>query len=662
MSNFNWEDHPEANVESTDSSFNWDALPEVEEPKRTLAGEVEKENLTKAENKPEVSALRSALVGAGEGSTFGFAEELTAPVVAAAGMVSGLPSESPEESTWEKYQRLMQTYRDVARDEQKAAQEQHPGAYTAGAVAGGIAAPGLGVGKLAAATKGLGRLAKVGVGSAAGATMGGLAGLGSAEGSLQERLPEAKEGMKTGAIVGAALPITSEAVKGAGKLAGEVGELPMIKRGIEAFKRGTKGENLYTERGLKEAEENVYKQSEKLYNKIQDVREKIGKDIELKIKQADESGQKVDLKEVMDNAYKQLDEIEKGNPGQETLSYLKSLRAELNQLLGKKVEADEFMGVPKENLPEGLITPSKPKPSYEVLPSKAREIKQNMYGYTPSNVKTQTGTVNPLVAKPAQVAQDVYTGVDQELEKAVGNLDNNQKYSVIKDTLKRLISKEKQFQEMDVEKINDMLKKIEDPAAGKSSRLFEWTMNQLDDVDPNVRKEFQDQIKDSVDRYKLSKDIQSGGIFSGILGTQRSLGGTASNIAGIVAGKTGLATAGKAIGKTTSTVTDTLLNNPVANKGIIQGTVNEPTMIRKATEPYKLQRQVANAAENAEPDLLKEQAQAIREQHGKQGEQLATILENMADKDKNARRALMFTILQNHAYRKMLGLQDEEAQ
>ena len=663
----------------TKDSFDPDAYLDESEPKRSLAGEVEKVKETDLENQVGISPSRSVLIGAGQSATFGFGEELTAPLAAAVGMATqDLPS-LPEESTWEKYQRLMQEYRDTARDEQQAAQEQNPKSYLAGALVGGVASPGLGAAKALGATTKLAKTAvkagipsavvrtaapavNVGIGAGVGAGMGAAAGLGEAEGSISERLPEAKESMLMGAGIGAALPLAAGTGKKIGELAGEVAELPMIKRGLKTFESGTKGKNLYTEKGLKEAEQAVYNQSEKMYNTIQDVRQEIGKQIEAKIQQADASGQKVDLTSVMDDAYARLDELEAGNPGQETLSYIKSLKAELNQLLGVKPQSDDFMGVAKSDLPEGLVTPAKSKPSFEVAPSKAREIKQNIYGYTPSNVKTQTGTVSPLVSKPASVAQDVYSGVDQSLEDAIGQLDSNQKYSVIKDTLKRLISKEKQFEEMDVEKINDMLKKIEDPASGKSSRLLEWTMQQLDEVDPKIRQELETGIKESVEQYKLAKDIQSGGIFSGILGTQRSMGGTAANIAGLAARKTGLVgltNAGKSFTKAV------LESKPgqLTSEGIQTATRMSPvagTISTISKEPYKLQRQVANAAENADPELLKEQAQSIRNQHGKTGEQLATILENMADKDKDARRALMFTILQNHAYRKMLGLQNEE--
>jgi hypothetical protein len=662
MADFNWEQFNEVKEttqpESAQSDFNWDSFAVDNIPTRSLASEVESLIAKEKENLPNVSPARSALVGAGQGATLGFAEELTAPLAAGAGMALGLPSENPEESTWDKYQRLMQLYRDTAREEQKSAQEQQPGAYTAGVVGGSLLSPGLGVAKVAQAVKGTGALTKAAVGATTGAGLGALSGTGEAEGSLEERLPGTIEGAKIGGITGGALPLAAGTAKSTAKLAGEVAELPMVKRGIEAFKRGVKGENLYTERGLKEAEEGVYKQSEKLYSKIQEVKDQVGKQIESKIKQADESGAAVDLSDVMDNAYRQLDELEAGNPGQETISYIRSLRSELNQLFGIKPQTDEFLGVAKTNLPEGIITPAKTKPSFEVTPSKAREIKQNMYGYTPSNVKTQTGTVSPLVSKPANVAQDVYSGAAEGLEEAVGGLEANQKYSIIKDTLKRLLTKEKQFEEMDVEKITDMLKKIEDPNAGKSARLFEWTMQQLDEVDPKIRKEFEGGIRDSVDRYKLAKDIQSGGIFSGILGTKRSLGGTSANIAGIIAGKTGLATAGSATGQAVKTFTNAVLNKPETSKSIVQSGVI--TQMPTKLEPHVLQRKVAAAAENAEPEFLKDQAEQIRQEHGEQGEQLATVLEKMADKNKDARRALMFTILQNQAYRKMLGLQDEQ--
>lgn len=71
-------------------------------------------------------------------------------------------------------------------------------------------------------------------------------------------------------------------------------------------------------------------------------------------------------------------------------------------------------------------------------------------------------------------------------------------------------------------------------------------------------------------------------------------------------------------------------------------------------EPYQLHRRTAKMAERATPESLTQQAQSIREKYGEEGERLAMTLEKMADRDIAGRRALMFHLLQNPMYKKMM--------
>lgn len=72
--------------------------------------------------------------------------------------------------------------------------------------------------------------------------------------------------------------------------------------------------------------------------------------------------------------------------------------------------------------------------------------------------------------------------------------------------------------------------------------------------------------------------------------------------------------------------------------------------------PYKMHQRAAKMAERATPEMLTKQAQDLRNEHGEEGEKLASILEKMSEKDKGGRRALMFHILQSPHHRKMLGV------
>jgi len=218
---------------------------------------------------PVVSPSRAALVGAGQGLTLGFAEELTAPIAAAVGMTQDLPAE-PGENPLEKYQRLMSLYKETAREEQRAGEEQQPVATLAGAIGGGFLMPGAGtlsqLGRFKnlaqakqalQATKAAGGTAKrlrqaqaakqLGVG----AGVGGAAGVGVSEGDTPEELAkDALTGSILGVGVGAAMPAVEKIARGAVGLTKEGLELIGGPTG-KALMRGMKGQQLIGQQGPK---------------------------------------------------------------------------------------------------------------------------------------------------------------------------------------------------------------------------------------------------------------------------------------------------------------------------------------------------------------------------------------------------------------------------
>lgn len=76
-------------------------------------------------------------------------------------------------------------------------------------------------------------------------------------------------------------------------------------------------------------------------------------------------------------------------------------------------------------------------------------------------------------------------------------------------------------------------------------------------------------------------------------------------------------------------------------------------------EPYKLHQKTARIIERSTPEMIAQQAQSIRAEHGQKGEKLATVLEAIAQKDRSGRRAMMFSVLQNPDYREMLMPKEE---
>jgi hypothetical protein len=111
------------------------------------------------------------------------------------------------------------------RDIRAGAQEQNPGSYLGGQVAGAVAPAIAGGGGpeilTGIARPGTSLLARMGVGSAAGGIQGGVYGFGSGEDGLEDRLASGAGGAVSGAVIGGIAPAVSGAVTGTiEKLAG----------------------------------------------------------------------------------------------------------------------------------------------------------------------------------------------------------------------------------------------------------------------------------------------------------------------------------------------------------------------------------------------------------------------------------------------------------
>lgn len=629
----------------------------------------------------EVSASRAGLVGAGQGATFGFADEITSPVAAAlndpAGFLKALKASGKSlvgmEPLLEELQATskigddMQSYRDISREEQKAAQEQHPGAYTTGTVAGGLLAPGLGAGKALAATKGMNLVGRAAIGSGVGAGMGGLAGAGDAEGSLEDRLPQAIEGAKTGAAVGAAIPVAGAAIGATAKLGKAALGLPVAEDLAAAAQHGYKGENLVTKAGRQEAADVVRNKSGELYNDIKSLQDDVGSAIQSRIENAQASGAKVDLSQDIPAVLEKLQKI-KAEGSKEAAAYATNVESEIKKILKIKGGAEDgsFMGVAANDLPEGMVVPKAAEPSMKITPQEAQDLKQVLGNYTPRK------GMAPQEIESAGVARTAKGAVGDKLDDLTGNnmpgvngeTSLNGQYGALKDSLKRLKVNEKQLPAQIQEKINAAVTKLEKPnTSGDNARQV------IDDVLNNIRKvdggeeiaaKYEKEFGDAVERLNLADKITRGGetTFS-LTGTAKSLALAGSNVAGLAANK--LKPAIEPVAKTMSAAKAILQSNPATQatvRAYTQG-AEGTAAARAAAEPYKLQRQVASAAETADPETLKDQAQNIRTKYGQAGNQLATILDNMAGKDKDARRALMFTVLQNPAHRKMMGFGED---
>jgi hypothetical protein len=169
---------------------------------------------------PNIAESTSALAGAGQGASFGFADELAGLGSAAKGALSGQGFEyKKKRDEWRKWF--------------EKAQKENPGAYLAGELGGSLGTaviPGVGI---------LGNLGKAGLvtkGAITGAGVGALSGIGQS--TAENPLDIAKDA-KNAAILGGGLGAAGGlAAKGVSKLASKLPEIAEQR----AFKAAT-GQN-----------------------------------------------------------------------------------------------------------------------------------------------------------------------------------------------------------------------------------------------------------------------------------------------------------------------------------------------------------------------------------------------------------------------------------
>jgi hypothetical protein len=137
----------------------------------------------------------TALLGATQGATFGFGDEISAALAAA--MSNGL-----------SYEQALA----FVRDQQQAAQDARPGLTLGANIAGGLTSS-IGSGIAGMVAKGATLPAQVGRGALAGALEGGAYGFGAGEGGIANRAANAAVSAAIGAGAGGALPVAGEVVK-----------------------------------------------------------------------------------------------------------------------------------------------------------------------------------------------------------------------------------------------------------------------------------------------------------------------------------------------------------------------------------------------------------------------------------------------------------------
>ena len=584
------------------------------------------------EQAPSISKARALLEGLGQGATLGFAEEITSPAAAiaadpelakkallnreinkldpSAGILSGgVATQTTQTPEMEKFQQLMQQYRDVARAETMKAEQQQPEAFLAGAVGGGMASGALAPAAGAATTMG-----KIATGAGTGAGVGALTGAGMAEGDLRQRLEQAKEMGIIGGGVGAAIPGAAVAAKTIGrgvKSAAEgIAEIPVVADVIEAAKRGFKGENLLTEAGRRDAGKILRDRSENFINEVKDLQSNVGRQIGDEIEEATMMGETVNLTDEFSTMQSSLKEMLKSSDPEVTRGasrLIKILRKEKKNSLpeeinsqvseleilargmreqGEDAAAEQFERQAAKIIDEAPI---------EMSPDSARKFQNVMFRYSPKGQK-------PLANEPAGEAMQLSKASRQKLSDTTETLSElNQEFSGIKNALKRMkIDGKRLMDEEAVDKLSRTISQLErETVTGdQAAAMIDDAMNYLRQASPELADKHQAQLTDISRRLELSQKIIKGGETFRLFGTPRAIATGAANAAGLAANKT----------------------------------------LMEAT-----------------PDSLRSMATSIAREGGKVAPKISRVLMKAADAtDGKAKNALIFGLMQHPQYRDML--------
>lgn len=233
---------------------------------------------------------------------------------------------------------LYRQYRESAEARHKAAAEQRPITYTAGGVAGGMAIPATGIAKVAARAPSL--AARVAGGAALGAGAGAIGGAGVSEADLTrgEIRPLAEDiltGAEIGAVTGGALPVLGTAAQ---KTLGAIRESKAMQNLLSSFRRGIKGERLIGEKGREEATEATVETIKDLFPTLKGLGRDLNAEIQSVLRRADEEGVTIELQQRLTDIRNRLTNmVETSRDPRVATDAQKLLDIIDNQMLGRKV-------------------------------------------------------------------------------------------------------------------------------------------------------------------------------------------------------------------------------------------------------------------------------------------------------------------------------------
>lgn len=303
------------------------------------------------------STLGSAAMGAAQGATLGFDDEIGG--IAKALYDKGVSGK--KDNFWDLYKKT----RDSIREAHSEAEAAHPVASFAGNLVGGIAPMALAPEALlgAGAAEGAGFAAKAKALANTGARVGAVAGLGGSTADLTSGDPSqvgqavkdvasgAVGGAATGAAVGSLVNAASGPIAAGAKYVGKtIGTLPFAEDISNVFNKVAGGEDLGAPGQVLETNQNTRDVADKTVATIENLRREAGSARQENLEDLTSNGAKINVGDIVDNELKRIPEMEaNATPSQQ--EDIQRYKALLQSLVQERVEENPSF-IPKNGLPE----------------------------------------------------------------------------------------------------------------------------------------------------------------------------------------------------------------------------------------------------------------------------------------------------------------------
>jgi hypothetical protein len=581
---------------------------------------------------PVTSTGQGLLTGTQKGVSFGLSDEIAGLMGAGIEGIAESPAEG--ESKIEQLNRLYEEYRNRERKRIQKVEKEAPIASTVGDIVGGLLIPG-------------GIFKSLGGGVKGAAKIGAASGALEAVGRTEENLASAEgiQDVALGAGLGGALGGV------AGKVASKYAQPKLAEKATEAAQEA----NIETLRSIGARKTDFLNEFQAKTSKRSGAEKAKGTgqvllDEDLIRYKQEPVKFNAELNERLDSVFedrivpitKQLDKkLSKANPEivhQETLDLSARLLSHVQELSelnkfnpGKNTSLVDNAVESAEEIVSKLANSQNPNKMTEALEAK-RKISKLLHNsdWTKSEVSGAKDYLKNMMLELKTYSENLATAVDPKLSLELRKQNNvysgltNAKAIAIQDLAKDSAAS-------GIAKGDYLTMALGGTFGGMTGGVTGGTIGSVAAL--AAKKKFEKEMGKSLpELYSTYRALKSDK-------AAKSLADRASNYGGM--------------DKLISEGSDTLAQKAVT-------TAAAATDSTDAQTPYKRDRAATEYIKTASPEVISSEVNRIREQYGESGEKLATMLEKVSQRDATGRNALMFSILQNPAHRKMLGLMDDQ--